>query len=137
MKKKAIISVIVLLLCIVTTVGLRIATDRASTSYEEVEVTVVSSETRQKSVRGSRQLVYEVVVLHEGQEYDLKNAHGTYAYRPGQDVTVFLSGGKLYANIEGVKTSTPLAMAYFVFLFASFGMVFVTTTFVSQARRSA
>lgn len=136
MKTKVMISVIVLLLCIAATVGLRIATDRASTDYEEVKVTVVSSETKQKKVRRSRQTVYEVIVRYEGQNYELKNVHGAYSYQPGRDVTVLLSGGDMYANIEGVKTSTPLSTAYFVFLFASFGMVFVTVMVVSQARRN-
>lgn len=137
MKTKVTISVIVLLLCIAATVGLRIATDRASTAYDEVEATVVSSETKQKKVLGTRQTVYEVIVRYEGQNYELKNTHGTAAYQPGWEVTVFLSGGELYANVEGVKTSTPLATVYFVFLFASFGMVIVTVTVISKARRSA
>lgn len=137
MKKKVTISVIALLLCVAATVGLRVVNDRAGTAYDEVEVTVVSSETRQRKVMGSQQTVYEVVVRYEGQEYELKNTHSAYAYQPGREATAFLSGGKLYADVEGVKTSTPLGIAYFVFLFASFGMVFVTATVVGQARRSA
>lgn len=131
------ISVIALLLCIAATVGLRIATDRASTTYDEVEVTVVSSEAKQKKVLGSRQTVYEVIVRYEGENYELKNTHGAYSYTPGRDATVFLYDGKLYANVEGVKSSTPLGIGYFVFLFASFGMAIVTAIVVSHARQSA
>lgn len=137
MKKKVMISVIVMLLCIGATVGLGIAMNRADTDYEEVEVKVISSETKQKKMLKSRQLVNEVIVRYQGEEYELKNLHDTYAYQPGSEVTVFLSGGELYANIEGVKTSTPLATVYFVFLFASFGMVILTAMFVSQGRRGA
>lgn len=136
MKRNAIISIIVMLLCIIATVGLRIAVDRAATDYSEVKVTVVSSETKQEKVLGKRQTVYEVIVRYEGKKYELKNAHGTAAYRPGREVTAFLSNGKLYANIEGVKTSTPLAMVYFGFLFASFAMIIVTITMIGKARRS-
>lgn len=136
MKRNAIISVIVMLLCIITTVGLRFAVDRADTDYSEVKVTVVSSETKQKKVLGKRQTVYEVIVRYEGQKYELKNTHGTAAFQPGREVTAFLSGGELYANIEGVKTSTPIAMVYFGFLFASFAMVIVTITLISKARQS-
>lgn len=135
MKRNAMISAIVMLLCIIATVGLRFAVDRASTDYSEVKVTVVSSETKQEKVLGKRQTVYEVIVRYGGQRYELKNVHGTAAYQPGREVTAFLSNGELYANIEGVKTSTPLAMVYFGFLFASFAMVLVTIAFVGKARR--
>lgn len=137
MKPKVLISVIVLLLCIAATVGLRIAMDRADTAYDEVKVTVVSSETKQKRVLWKRMTVYEVIVRYEGEKYELKNAHDTYSYQPGRQMTVFLSGGELFANVQGVRTSTPVAKVYFAFLFASFGMVFVTITMAGQARRSA
>ena len=55
--------------------------------------------------------------------------------QPGQTVTVFMSGEDLYANTEGVKSSTPLAMVYFGFLSASFAMAFVTITLAGRARR--
>lgn len=136
MKRSITISVIVMLLCIIATIGLRLAVDRASPDYSEVKVTVVSAETKQEKILGKRQTVYEVTVRYEGQKYVLKNTHGTAAYQPGREVTAFLSCGELYANIEGVKSSTPLAMVYFGFLFASFAMVIVTITLISKARRS-
>lgn len=137
MKRKAIISTIVLLICIIATVALRFAVDRVNADYREVKATVVSSETKQVKVLGSRQTVYEVIVRYEGQRYDLKNTHGTAAYQPGREVTVYLSNGELYANIEGVKTATPLAKVYFGSLFASFAMVVVTVTLISKARHSS
>lgn len=137
MKAKVIISVVALLLCIGTTVGLRIATDRASVDYEEVQVTVVSSETKKERVLKRWQTVYEVMVRYEGRTYELENTHGTAGYSTGREVTAFLSNGALYANIEGVKTSTPLATVYFVFLFISFGMIVVTVSVITKARRGA
>lgn len=137
MKKKVMVSIIVLLLCIGATIGLGIATNGASTDYEEVKVMVLKAETKQKKVLGKRWTVNEVIVSYKGQRYELKNMHSMYAYQPGREVMVFLSGGKMYANVEGVKTSTPLAMVYFVFLFASFGMVFVTAIVASKARGRA
>lgn len=136
MKKIATISVIVMLLCIIATVGLRFAIDKASPDYSEVEAIVVSSETKQKKVLGQWQTVYEVTVLYNGQRYNLKNTHGTAAYQPGRKVEAFLSNGRLYANIEGIKTSTPLARVYFGFLVASFAMVIVTINLIGKARRS-
>lgn len=127
MKKKAIIMTLITLLSLVITVGLRIAMGSSDVEYEEVKVTVVSSETVTHTVRvnGSRSQYneYDVRVSYGGKIYDLKNCHNTYSYREGSTVTAYLANGKLYANTEGVESSTPLATAYFVFLFATFGMI--------------
>ncbi len=69
---------------------------------------------------------YDIVVSYQGQNYDLKNAHDSYSYRKGATVTAYLSNGKMYANVEGVQTSTPVATAYFVALIGSFVMFFIT-----------
>lgn len=137
MNKKVMISVIVLLLCIASTVGLNIAVDRSSTAYDEVTVVVVSAEEYQKEMLETQQTVYDVIVRYEGEEYKLKNVHSIYTYKPGWDTQAFLYGGQLYANVEGVKTATPLAIVYFVFLFASFAMLIVTAMVISRARRRA
>ena len=49
-------------------------------------------------------------------------------------MTALLHDGKLYANIEGITSTTPVAMVYFVFLFGSFAMVCVSVTLFSKAR---
>jgi len=64
--------------------------------------------------------------------YDLGNAHSAYEYPKGKVVKAYLSNGKLYANEEGVKTSTPIATIYFVFLFGSFGMLMFAATQTSK-----
>ena len=52
MKKKAIISSIITVLCIVAAVVLRIAMDKVDVEYTEVKATVVSSEERVRRVYG-------------------------------------------------------------------------------------
>ena len=133
MKKKAIISSIITVLCIVAAVFLRFAMEDNNPEYTEVKATVVSSDIVRK-VLGQRQIKYEVIVEYEGQEYKLKNTHSSAPYIPGKEVTALLHDGKLYANIEGITSTTPVAMVYFVFLFGSFAMVCVSVTLISKAR---
>ena len=113
MKKKAVICSIITVLCIVAAVFLRFAMEDTNPEYTEVKATVVE---------------------YEGQEYKLKNTHSSAAYIPGKEVTALLHDGKLYANIEGITSTTPVAMVYFVFLFGSFAMVCVSVTLISKAR---
>ena len=58
-------------------------------------------------------------------------------YVPERTVKVYLYNGKLYANIEGVKTSSPVATLYFVFLFATFGMVLGFPIYLSKQREKS
>lgn len=134
MKKKAIICSIITVLCIVAAVFLRFAMDDTNPEYTEVKAAVVSSEDVVRRVFGKRQTHYEVIVKYEGKEYELQNTHSSAAYMPGREVTALLHDGKLYANIEGITSTTPVAMVYFVFLFGSVAMLFLSVTFISKAR---
>ena len=133
---------IVTLIFFVETLLLIIQFKNAELDYTEVSVEVVSSETKETTVRRgftrSTATTYDIVVRYKGQNYELENAHNSYSYRVGATVTAYLSGGKMYANVEGVRTATPAAYAYFTALFASFIMIFVTAGIwsgVSQKKR--
>ena len=134
MSKKTIILMIVTVLCITATVMLKKAVDNSEPEYTEVKALVLSSESVYKKILGKKQLFHEVIVIYQGQEYELENAHNNYSFVPGRQVTAYLSGEKLYANIEGVKTSTGLATTYFVCLFASFAMVIVSLSSLGKTR---
>ncbi len=128
--KKVWICGIIMVICIVAAVLLRGPMDNADIDYTEVKVQVVSSETKETDIKvgnsRSTMTTYDIVVSYQGQNYDLKNAHDSYSYRKGATVTAYLSNGKMYANVEGVQTSTPVATAYFVALIGSFVMFFIT-----------
>lgn len=134
MKKKVIIMWVVFVVCLVLTVVLWFAMNSTNLEYEEVKATVISSRTEEVVNRktGSRTTFYKIEVRYNGETYDLENAHSAYEYPEGKSVKAFLSNGKLYANIEGVKTSTPVATIYFVFLFGTFIMLFVAATYTSK-----
>ena len=109
---------------LVLTIVFRIRMDNQNLEYEEVQVRVVSAGTESVRVRtgysSSTTTKYDVIVQYEGRNYNLENVHGLSGYSEGRTVKAYLSNGKLYANVEGVNTSTPVAYAYFGFLIASF-----------------
>lgn len=135
--KKVYVCGIVTVICIVATVLLRKPMDNVKLDYTEVTAQVVSSQTKKTTVRTgahrSTLTEYEVIVSYMGKEYKLDNAHDTYSYREGADITAYLSDGKLYANVEGVRSSTPEAYAYFVALIGSFVMFFATVCLWADA----
>lgn len=134
MKKKVLLMWGAFVLCVAITVGLWFAMNKAELSYEEVNVKVLSAVTKRlkNKKNGNYYDFYEIKVEYNGETYDLENAHNTYQYSEGRTVKAYLANDKLYANVEGVKTSTPVATIYFVFLFASFGMLFVAATYTGK-----
>ncbi len=123
--KKIIILWVAFVVCLVATIGLWFAMNSSNPEFEEVKATVVSAETTKVVNRktGSSTTFYDVKVEYEGKTYDLGNAHSVYEYPKGKVVKAYLSNGKLYANEEGVKTATPIATVYYIFLFGTFGML--------------
>lgn len=123
-KKIVILLGVGFIVSLVLTVVFRIRMDNQDLEYEEVQVRVVSTGTESVRVRtgysSSTTTKYDVIVQYEGRNYDLENVHGLSGYSEGKTVKAYLSNGKLYANVEGVNTSTPVAYAYFGFLIASF-----------------
>ncbi|MCI9365379.1 MAG: DUF3592 domain-containing protein [Clostridia bacterium] len=134
MKKLVIILWIAFVVCVIATVGLWFAMNNSNPEFEEVKAIVTSSETKQvvNKKTGSRTNFYEVKVRYEGKEYELKNPHNTYMYPEGKTVTAYLANDKLYANEEGVKTATPVAIVYFVCLFGSFGLLMAAAMVTSK-----
>lgn len=128
-KKMVILMGVGFVVCLVLTIVFRIRMDNQNLEYEEVQVQVVSTDTETIRVRGqysnSTTTRYIVKVWYEGKTYELGNVYGLAGYSEGRTVKAYLSNGKLYANVEGVNTSTPTAYAYFGFLFASFILFFV------------
>ncbi len=137
MKKKAMLMWILFVVCVLGTVGLRYLSDREDVEYEEVTVTVLSAQERVIENRKTNSSItsYDIAVEYEGEEYALKNAYNVYQYHIGSEVTAYLSRGSMFANIEGVQSSTPLFYAYFAFLVASFVMLGVAINESVKAKR--
>ena len=123
-KTKVILMGVGFVVCLVLTIFFRIRMDNQELEYEVVEVRVVSTDTETVKVKmqysTSTTTKYIVKVSYKGKTYNLENVHSLAGYSKGKTVKAYLSHGKLYANIEGVNTSTPVAYAYFGFMIASF-----------------
>lgn len=130
-KTKVILMGVGFVVCLVLTIVFRIRMDNQALEYKEVQVLVVSTDTKTTKIRMSYSsnstTKYVVKVSYEGKTYNLENVHSLSGYSKGRTVKAYLSHGKLYANIEGVNTSTPVAYAYFGFLIASFILFFAFT----------
>ncbi len=135
-KKKAILMWLVFIVCVISTITLRYISDSEQVQYEEVPATVISAQKKTLKNRstGSTYTSYEVFVEYDGEEYELKNAHSAYEYPSGKKITAYLSRGSLYANTEGVQSSTPIFYAYFAFLVGSVVMLGVAINASVQSK---
>lgn len=135
--KKVIVCGILTVVCIIVAVLLRKPMENADLEYTEVEARVISSQSVRQTVRtrysSSYQTVYKIVVRYKGEDYDLKNAHNTYSYPEGKTVKVYLSGGKMYANTEGVRNGSPYGIAYGAAILGAFGFFLITMVLWSKA----
>ncbi len=136
MKNKGTIMWIATGICLILTIVFWFLMNKVEVKYEEVTATVTdtSSRTVVNKKTGSRTTFYEVTVEYKGEEYELKNVHGLSGYYEGKSVKALLSNGKLYANVEGIKSTTPVAIIYFVFLFGTFGMLIASSMYSSKAK---
>lgn len=137
MKKKALLMWILFVVCVIGMVGLRYLSAKEDVEYEEVTAKVISAQERVIKNRKTKSSYtsYDITVKYKGKEYALKNAHNVYQYPSGKGITAYLSRGSLYANVEGVKSSTPLFYGYFAFLVASFVMLGVAINESIKAKR--
>ena len=136
MKNKAIIMWIITGVCLILTIVFWFLMNNTEVNYEEVTAIVTDTSTKEvvNKKTGSRTKFYEVKVRYEGKEYELQNVHGLSGYSEGRSVKALLANDKLYANVEGIKSTSPVAIIYFVFLFGTFGMLILSATYMSKVK---
>lgn len=136
MKNKVAIMWIVTVICLILTIVFWFLMNNVEIHYQEV--TAIVTDTSSKNVvnkkTGSRTTFYEVKVKYDGKEYELQNVHGLSGYYKGKSVKALLSNGKLYANVEGIKSTSPIAIVYFIFLFGTFAMLIISATYTSKLK---
>ena len=137
MKNKVAIMWSITAVCLILTIVFWFLMHHTEIHYEEVNaiVTNTSSKAVVNKKTGSRTTFYEVKVKYEGKEYDLHNVHSLSGYYKGKSVKALLSNQKLYANVEGIKSTTPTAITYFVFLFGTFAMLILSATYTAKAKK--
>ena len=136
MKNKVAIMWIITAICLILTIVFWFLMNKVEVNYEEVTavVTYTSSKDVVNKKTGSRTKFYEVKVKYEGKEYELQNVHSLAGYYEGKSVKALLSNEKLYANVEGIKSTSSVAIIYFVFLFGTFGMLIASSTYMSKMK---
>ena len=136
LKNKVIIMWIITVACLILTIVFWFLMNKVEVNYEEVTVVVTDTSSRDivNKNTGSRTTFYEVKVEYGEKEYELWNVHGLARYYKGKSVKALLSNDKLYANVEGIKSTSPVAIVYFVFLFSTFGMLIAASTYMSKMR---
>lgn len=136
LKNKVAIMWITTAICLILTIVFWFLMNKTEVKYEEVTATVISTSTKEviNKKTKSRTTFYKVKVEYNNKEYDLKNVHGLAGYYKGKKVKVLLANEKLYANVEGIKSTSPIAIIYFVFLFGTFGMIMASATYMSKMK---
>ncbi len=137
MKNKVVLMWAMTGVCLVLTVVFWFLMNGVEVEYEEVTAVVTDTKSREIVNKNTqnRTTFYEVTVEYEGKEYELQNVHGLAGYSKGRTVKALLSNDKLYANVEGIKSTSPIAIVYFVFLFGTFGMVMWSATYMSKEKQ--
>lgn len=125
------------LVCLITTIILWVQTNKVKPDYEEIKVLVTSTNSRAitSKKRGNIKL-YDVKVNYNGSQYELKNVHNLTNYSQGRMVDAYLHDGNIYANVEGIKSTSPVAIVYFVFLFGTFIMFCISLSYTFNKKRN-
>lgn len=136
MKNKVVIMWGITAICAILTVVFWFLMNKVEVQYEEVSAIVTDTSSKEVVNKNTqnRTTFYEVKVEYNGKEYELQNVHGLAGYYKGRTVKALLSNDKLYANVEGIKSTSPMAIIYFGFLFGTFGMLMVSATYMSKTK---
>ena len=137
MKNKVALMWIINAICLILTIVFWFLMNKTEVKYEEITAIVTSTSTKEvvNKKTQNRTTFYEVKVEYNGKEYELQNVHGLSGYYEGKSVRALLANDKLYANVEGIKSTSPIAIVYFVFLFGTFGMLMLSATYMSKVKK--
>lgn len=138
MKNRVVLMWTITGICFLLTVIFWFFMNKTEVKYEEVTAVVTNTSSRAvvNKKTHNRTTFYEVKVEYKGKEYELHNVHGLAGYDKGKSVKAFLSNNKLYANVEGIKSTSPIAIVYFVFLFGTFAMIMASATYMSKIKEN-
>ena len=102
-------------------------------SYEVVQVTVVSVYTKNPLSKMDED---KVVVEYNGKNYEVENlrTNETLKYHTHLEsqkpADAYFANGKIYANVEGIRSTSVIGTIYFVFLFGTLILIFTTAVLI-------
>lgn len=99
------------LLSVIGCIAVRVYSE-TSVEYSYEEVTAIVAECRESSYKGHTKT--EVTVIYNDQKYDLINVKSNYPpYIKGFVTQAYFCDGKMYANVDGVKSNSIWGKRYF------------------------
>jgi len=132
-KKLSIISGVLFVVFFVMAVAFYVLSNNEHLSYEVVEVNVISAHSANPLSKTDSD---RVVVEYNGKNYEVENLRTNetlkyHTYLSSKNpANAYFSNGKIYANIEGIRTTTVIGTIYFVFLFGTLILIFTTAVLV-------
>ena len=122
-KKYSYLSGILLMVCLILTVGFGVKLNTIKPGGQKVSVNIASVD------RGGN----KVYVTYNDTTEELINVNDSEVYRYaasctlGRTMDVFLGeDGKFYSNVQGIKNNTAIGKLYFASLFSALGLIIFT-----------
>ena len=124
---------LVLMLCLNVFLWFQVA--NSTVPYTNETLTVTDTKTVFKPGSGFNKSEYKVFVDFKGEKTELENLRGR-RYSKGMNVNTYIYKDRVFADIEGVKTSTSLANIYFISLVVT-PIVFIAALTKTIERRKS
>lgn len=123
-KKFAIIFTFLFAFAVLICVGTRVLLEKSSFEYQEIQVRVISGEQTYGKTSHT-----ELMVDYKGEIQKLHGVTQIYRYSVGQQLTAYLSDGKLYEEASDIKGGSPLFIVSIVFGMVSIVLLVPMLTF--------
>ena len=132
-KKLSIVSVILLAVFFLMTVVFYVLSHNQHLSYKVVRVNVISVDIKNPLNKIDKD---KVVVEYNGKSYEVENlmTNETLKYHTylssQKPADAYFANGRIFANDDGIRSTSMIGMIYFVFLFGTIILIFTTAVLI-------
>ena len=130
-KKLAVIFTLLFAVSLIICAGFRVITETMKIDYQEVEVTILSGS--QSVGRTTRHT--DIKVYYNGAEYELNGVTSIWEYSVGQEITAYMSNGKLYEDASDIRGDSGMFIISFIFMWISIVLLIPMLTFWTEHRK--
>ena len=132
-KKFSIVSAILLAVFFLMTVVFYVLSHNQLLSYKVVQVNVISVDIENPLNKIDKD---KVVVEYNGKNYEVENlmTNETLKYHTylssQKPADAYFANGRIFANIDGIRSTSMIGMIYFVFLFGTLILILTTAVLI-------
>lgn len=132
-KKLSIVSVVLLAVFFLMTVAFYVLSHNQHLSYKVVQVNVISVDIKNPLNKIDKD---KVVVEYNGKSYEVENlmTNETLKYHTylssQKPACAYFANGRIFANVDGIRSTSMIGMIYFVFLFGTLILIFTTAILI-------